>query len=84
MNGSAQIFLYAYFSFRLSSRLIIDRRLTKIGTYDRNHVAVNHRVKKSLLSIQDGRQKSKMTATKLSFLTFPHQTAGFPAHHLDI
>ena len=37
MTGRAQIFLYAYFSFRLSSRLIIDRRITKIGTNDRNH-----------------------------------------------
>ena len=31
--------------------------------------------KKYPLSIQDGRQKSKMAATKLSFLIFPHKTA---------
>ena len=38
LTGSAQIFLYACFSFRLSPRLNIDRRITKIGTNDRYHV----------------------------------------------
>ena len=37
LTGSAQIFLYACFSFRLSPRLNIDRRITKIGTNDRYH-----------------------------------------------
>ena len=37
LTGSDQIFLYACFSFRLSPRLNIDRRITKIGTNDRYH-----------------------------------------------
>ena len=40
LTGSAQIFLYGCFSFRLSPRLNIDRRITKIGTnecyYEKN------------------------------------------------
>ena len=37
LTGSAQIFLYVRFSFRLSARLNIDRTITKIGTNDRYH-----------------------------------------------
>ena len=37
LSGSAQIFLYLCFSFRLSPRLNIDRRITEIGTNDRYH-----------------------------------------------
>ena len=37
LTGSAQIFLYACFSFRLSPRLNIDNRITKIGTNDCYH-----------------------------------------------
>ena len=37
LTGSAQIFLYACFSFRLSPRLNIDRRIIKLGTNDRYH-----------------------------------------------
>ena len=38
LTKSAQIFLYAFLSFRLSLQLIIDRRITKIGTNDLYHV----------------------------------------------
>ena len=37
LTGNAQIFLYACFPFRLSPRLNIDRRITKIGTNDHYH-----------------------------------------------
>ena len=36
-TGNAHILLYACFSFILSPRLIIDRRITKIGTNDCYH-----------------------------------------------
>ena len=51
----------------------IDRSLcdksAKIGTNDRQHVQSTG-LKKYPLSIQDGRKKSNMDATKFSFLTF--------------
>ena len=37
LTESAQIFLYACFSFRLPPRLNINRRITKISTNDRYH-----------------------------------------------
>ena len=38
LTGSAQIFLYVCFSFRLSPPLNIDRRITKPSTNDRYRV----------------------------------------------
>ena len=58
------MYINGNFSFRLSPRLNIDRRITKIGTTDHYH-EYNTGLKFPL-SIQDGRQKSKMAATKLS------------------
>ena len=37
-DQKCQDFFYACFSFRLSLRFDIDRRITKIGTNDRYHV----------------------------------------------
>ena len=38
-------------------------------------IDIEYMLNKYPFSIQDGRQKFKMAATKFSFLTFPHQTA---------
>ena len=38
-------------------------------------IDIKYMLNKYPFSIQDGRQKFKMAATKFSFLTFPHQTA---------
>ena len=61
------MYINGNFSFRLSPRLNIDRRINQIGTNDRYHEK-NTRLKNSPIAIQDGRQKSKLAATKVSLL----------------
>ena len=71
LTGSAQIFLYVCFSFRLSPRLNIDRRITKIGTNDWYH--------KWRTGLKIPYCQFKMAATKFSFFDISTSDRGdFP------